>query len=134
MIIQRIIDPEKSRTKCIVFSKKKKDLRNIGPILLNGDPLPWVHQVNHLGHVLQSDNSMQIDISRKRGIFIGKMNSILQEFRFVTPDTLIKLMNSYSITLYGSNTWDIFSADCEKLYTSFNVAIRQILKLDRCTH
>ena len=43
-------------------------------------------------------------------------------------------MNSYSITLYGSNTWDIFSADCEKLYTSYNVAIRQILKLDRCTH
>ena len=126
-------NPEKSKTKCIVFSKKTVHAQPLN-ILLNNDQLPWVNQVNHLGHVLQCDNSMRIDIAKKRGVFIGKMNSLLQEFHFVTPNTLIKLMNIYATTLYGSNTWNIFSIDCEKLYTSFNVAVRQILNLNRCTH
>ena len=43
-------------------------------------------------------------------------------------------MNTYVTSLYGSNTWDIFSAECERLYTSYNVTIRIVLHLDRCTH
>ena len=127
------VDPFKSKTKCIVFGKKSQ--QNFEPlnITLNGNQLPWVHQVKHLGHTLQSDNSMSIDIAQKRGIFIAKVNSLLQEFHFVTPKVLIKLMRTYAMSIYGSNTWDIYSKDCEKLYKSFNVAIRQILEVDRCT-
>ena len=88
----------------------------------------------HLVHTLQSDNKMTIDISIKRGAFIAKINSLLQEFQFGNSEVLTKLMNTYATSLYGSNTWDIFSKDCEKLYTSFNVAIRQILNVDRRTH
>ena len=73
-------DPVKSKTKCIIFSKKSKDLRNVAPVLLNGDPLPWVQQVKHLGNVMQCDNSMKIDCTLKRGKFIGKINSLLNEF------------------------------------------------------
>jgi hypothetical protein len=43
-------------------------------------------------------------------------------------------MNTYATSLYGSNTWDIFSSDCERLYTSFNVTIRTVLNIDRCSH
>ena len=43
-------------------------------------------------------------------------------------------MNIYATTLYGSNTWDILSPDCERLYKSFNVTMRHVLKIDRCTH
>ena len=46
----------------------------------DGDPLPWVNQVKHLGNLLQSDNSMATDIAQKRGKYIGKANSLLQEF------------------------------------------------------
>ena len=99
-------------------------------ITLNGNRLPWVKQVKHLGHIVQSDNSMSIDIVQKRAAFIAKMNSILQEFHFSEPDTLVKLMNVYATTLYGSNTWDLFSNECEKLYRSFNVAVRQIFRLN----
>ena len=66
-------NPERSKTKCNVFSKKTVYARPLY-ILLNNGQLPWVNQVNHLGHVLQCDNSMRIDIARKRGVFIGKMN------------------------------------------------------------
>ena len=127
-------DPAKSKTKCIVFSKKTKANFKPANIMLNGDELPWVTQVKHLGHMLQADNSMKVDIAQKRGAFIGKMNSLLQEFHFVNPDVMIKLMNTYTTSLYGSNTWDIFSPDCERLYSSYNVAIRLILKIERCSH
>ena len=111
-------DPAKSKTKCIVFSKNKKDRGNISPVILYGNPLPWVTQVKHLGNVLQSDNSMSIDVLQKRGKYIGKVNSLLQEFHYVEPSIMTKLINIYATSFYGSGAWDISSAECEKLYTS----------------
>ena len=111
-------DPEKSKTKCIVFSKNKKDRMNVPSVMLNGDALPWVSHVKHLGNVLQSDNSMSMDVLQKRGKYIGKVNSLLQEFHFAKPVVLTKLINIYATSFYGSGTWYIFSAECEKLYKS----------------
>ena len=45
------VDPSKSKTKCIIFSKKQKDRQNVAPVLLNGDPLPSVNEVKHLGNL-----------------------------------------------------------------------------------
>ena len=127
-------DPEKSKTKCIAFSKNKRDLKNLHPVKLNDDPLPWVTRVKHLGNLLQCDNSMSQDIAQKRGKFIGKVNSLLQEFHFVEPAVLTKLINVYATSFYGAGTWDIFSRGVDKLYKSWNVAMRQVFKLDRTTH
>ena len=44
---------------------------------LDGNPLPWVTEVKHLGNTLESDNSMKMDCAVKRGVFIGKVNYIL---------------------------------------------------------
>ena len=38
------------------------------------------------------------------------------------------------MAFYGSNLWDLFCKAAERLYASYNVAIRNILKIDRCTH
>ena len=75
-------DPKKSKTKCLVFSKHVRARQDILPILLNQDPLPWVDTVKHLGNKLESDNSMRQDIAMKKGNFIGKVNSLSQEFHF----------------------------------------------------
>ena len=48
---------EKSKTKCIIFAKKHRDRFNVCPVKLNGDNLPWVSEVKHLGNILESDNS-----------------------------------------------------------------------------
>ena len=71
-------DPKKSKTKGIVFAKEKKNENSIAPIILNGDPLPWVTEIKHLGNILESNNSMKKDCLAKRGKFIGKVNSLLQ--------------------------------------------------------
>ena len=125
---------EKSKTKCIAFHKNPKEISNLRKVLLDGNPLPWVHSVKHLGTTLQSDNSMKLDIAMKRGKFIGKVNSLLQEFHYLDPPLLMKLINSCATSFYSSSTWDILSAECEKLYRSWNVTVRNVLKLDRCTH
>ena len=109
--------PEKSKTKCIIFSKKKSvSEADIAPIILNGNPLPWVRDVKHLGNTLQCDNSMSTDCNMKRGKFIGKVNSLLQEFHYVSPHVMMKLINSHATSFFGSQLWDIQSPDCVQLY------------------
>ena len=73
-------------------------------------------------------------IGLKRGKYIGKVNSLLQEFHYVNPEILTKLVNVYATSFYGSGTWDIFSKGCEKLYKSWNVTIRQVFGLHWHTH
>ena len=102
-------DPNKSKTKCIIFSKKSKDQKDVAPIILNGDPLPWVKKLKHLGNILPSDNSMKIDCTVKRGNFIGKMNSLLQEFSYVDPAVKIKIFNIFATSFYGSGLWDLYT-------------------------
>ena len=125
---------DKSKTKCLVFSRSQKNRFNLPPVLLDGNPLPWVSKVKHLGNMLQCDNSMKIDLGQKRGKFIGKVLSLLQELSFVDSDVFVKLLNIYTTSFYGSSLWDIFSTDCERLYKSWNVTIRQVFGVDRCTH
>ena len=51
-----------------------------------------------------------------------------------TRPSLSDFHSNDATSLYGSNTWDIFSPDCERLYNSYNAAIRIVLDVDRCTH
>ena len=128
------VDPVKSKTKCLVFSRKKHDLDKVAPIMLNRDPLPWVTSVKHLGHTLESNNSMKIDCLAKRGKFIGKVNSLIQEFTYVDPTVMTKLLNIYVTSFYGSNLWDLYSSEVTKIYSSWNVTIRNVFNLPWTTH
>ena len=127
-------DAAKSKTKCIVFSKKSKDLRNISPIFLNENPLPWVQQVKHLGNILQNDNSMKIDCTIKRGRYIGKVNSLLQEFHFVSPKVKMKLMTIFATSFYGSCLWDLQSSECDRIFKSWNVTVRNVFGVTPTSH
>ena len=77
---------------------------------------------------------MRTDLIHKRGQFIGKVNSLLQEFHYTSPETMFKLVDTYAISCYGSPLWDLTSNEAEKLYKSWNVLVRNILDLDRKTH
>ena len=74
------------------------------------------------------------NIALKRGRYIGKVNSLLQEFHFASTDVLLKLLSTYTTSFYGSQLWDIYSNNCEKLYKSWNVSMRNILGIDRRSH
>ena len=126
------VDAKKSKTKCIIFTRGKES--EVSPIILNGDPLPWVKEIKHLGNILQSDNSMKTDCTQKRGKFIGKVNSLLKELHFVDPDVMIRLLNIYTTSFYGSSLWDLYSTSVDRIYKSWNVTIRSVFDLPWRTH
>ena len=128
------VNPAKSKTKCIIFSTKAKECMNVLPVKLNGTNLPWVTEVKHLGNILESDNSMKKDLTVKRGKFIGKLNSLAQEFYFASPSVKMKVFNIYCTSFYGSGLWDLYSSDCQRLYTAWNVAVRQAFQVPNTTH
>ena len=64
---------------------------------------------------------------------------VYRESEFLTPGVplppiLTKVINTFATSFYGSSLWDIFSPECEKLYTSWNVTVRQVFNLNRKTH
>ena len=127
-------DPKKSKTKCLIFSKQVRARQDVLPILLNGDPLPWVGNVKHLGNMLQCDNSMKQDMVMKKGNFIGKVNSLAKEFHYVTPDVFLSILNIYCTSFHGSGLWDLFCKESESLYKSWNVSMRLACKVPWTTH
>ena len=72
---------------------------------------------------LQSDNSMNLDIGEKRRKFIGKIQSLRQEFHFVDPDIMMKILEIYTMSFYGSPLYDIFSKECERIFSTYNSII-----------
>ena len=94
-----------------------------------------IRKVNHLGNILEIDNSLKSDMALKRGRYIRKVNYLLQEFHNVNSDLLMHLINVYAATnLYRSYLLYLRSKDADKLYTSLNLTIRNVFKLDLKKH
>ena len=56
---------KQSKTKCIAFGGKA--VSDLPPIKLDGMSLPWVDEVEHLGHTLHKSLSMSYDARRAAG-------------------------------------------------------------------
>ena len=75
-----------------------------------------------------------MDIRSKRGSFIGRIHSILQEVYFASPLVKMRMIKIYASSFYGSPLWNLYHGDCEKLYTAWNNAIREAFDVPRATH
>ena len=64
--------PSKSKSKCLYFSGKARNVQLPDPLQLFGADLPWVASAEHLGHTLHKDCTMDLDAKIKRGRFIEK--------------------------------------------------------------
>ena len=64
------VNPRKSKTKCIAFLKKKRNLKKLA---LDEKKLPWVNSLKHLGTILtDAVDDMGQDILEKRAQYIAK--------------------------------------------------------------
>ena len=124
-------NPVKSKTKCIHFSNKKVELAKI---FLNADHLPWVDSAKHVGNTLQRDNSCTMDIRNKRGCFIGRVLSILQEVHFANPVVKMEMINMYASSFYCSPLRKLFDGPCDRIYSAWNNAIREAFNIPRTSH
>ena len=82
---------------------------------------------------MENDNSFKQDCQIKRGHFIGKIHSLNQEFYCATSAVKMKLYDIFTLSFYGSALWNLFGPEVEKLYRSYNVAVRIAHKVDRKT-
>ena len=81
--------PEKSKTKCIAFLKQDRELE---PLVLCGNELPWVKFGKHVGQTITNEsNGLKKDILVKRAKFIDRNETLRQEFNFAHPNTLMQL-------------------------------------------
>ena len=79
----------------------------LAKIFLNDDFLPWVDSAKHVGNTMERDNSFTVDIRNKRGCFIGRIHSILQEVHFANPLVKMELISLYASSFYGSALWKL---------------------------
>ena len=77
---------------------------------------------------------MKVDCTVKRGKFIGKMNSLLQEFSYVDPSVKIKIFNIFATSFYGSGLWDLYSNEVDRIFKSWNVSVRIAFDIPYTSH
>ena len=106
------LDPQKSKTKCMAFtSRKKEDLKKV---TLCDNDLPWVDSIKHLGSVItNSGNIITDDILQKRAIYINRNNELCQEFYFAHPKSKVQINNIYNTSFYGCVLWNLFGTESE---------------------
>ena len=68
----------------------------------DGQSMPVVHSVVHLGNTLQFNLSDKLDIHSKSMSFIRKANTVLFHFKCTDPLNKMKLFQSYCLSQYGS--------------------------------
>ena len=125
-------NPVKCKTKCIAFLKKS---REIAPLRLCGDPLPWVESGKHLGLFFKNKiDGMKHDIMVKRAKFIDRNNDIIQEFNFAHPKTKFKMNQIYNSHFSGSQVWDLFCHEATMLENTWNRSIRIMFDLPLQAH
>ena len=126
-------NPSKSKTKCVYFCGSNK--RDYPPaIMLDKEALPWVEKVEHLGHILQQNLSMDADANRARGSFMSKASDIRDNLYFAHPDQKIHAIQLYCCNGYGSMLWDLKSSYAESYFKAWNVQARLAWRVPRETH
>ena len=121
-------DPKKSKTKCLLFTLKKRDVK---PLKLNGDDLPWVEKALHLGNHLTTEISktqLQMntssDLLQKRAIFFKNVHELKQAYGFYEPKIICEIIRIFGTSFYGSPLWALDSEEHLKLNRSWNTLIK----------
>ena len=126
--------PQKSKTKCLIFSTKQIN-EYPEKLTLGENKLPWVENGKHLGNIFENIlNGRKKDNLVKRARYIQKNNEIQQEFYFCHPDVQFKINRIYNSHFTGSSLWDLFSKEATMVENTWNVSFRLMYNLPRSTH
>ena len=127
-------DPTKSKTKGIIFSERKLKFSPV-PIMLNGDPLPWVEKAKYLGSKMTSIlDGYSADVREKRAQFIGRNCDLNQEFSSAHPEVKTKINQIYNSSFPGSVLWDLSSPGTQAITNSWSVAVKHMWGLPHSAH
>lgn len=120
-----------TKSKCIALGKDTEIRKNV---YMDGVPLKWYTQVQHLGNVISSDLKDKCDIFLKRGCFYSNVNKVVAMFGFLQCNIKHKLFNTYCTSFYGSPVWDFTGNFVKDMCVAWNKAVRRIWNLPVRTH
>ena len=90
-----------------------------------GKTLSLTRSVKHLGHILSSDLSDNLDIIEKTKDMVRKANYMLQIFSCCDKLTKTTLFRSYCLALPGCSLWSLASPQLSSLVVAFNNILRK---------
>ena len=115
--------------------------RNVTPLKLNGDDLPWVKKALHLGNSLTTEMSKlypgmatSVDLLQKRAIFFKNVHELKQAYGFYEPRIICEIIRIFGTSFYGSPLWSLNSEEHQKLVRSWNIVVKIIWDLPYATH
>ena len=117
-------DPAKSKSKCIYFTGRARNVILPDPLQLFGEELPWVDSALHLGHTLSKDCTMDQDARCKRAQFIDRTSDIRETFSFAHPNQIIKAGQVYASDAYGFMLYDLSSQSSQSYLKSWNTFVK----------
>ena len=122
-------NPALSKTKVLIFG-------NIDtvPLRLYNRDIPNVTQAKHLGHIINTDESMKHDLNLKTNEMRAGYFTLLQELGDQNPFVFLRLLKIYILHLYGCPLWDIFDESSITLWTAWHRMVKQIFNLPLATH
>ena len=126
-------DPTKSKSKCIFMVGKARHLTKPVPLMLCGKDLPWVDTATHLGHELHSSGTMEHDSNVARARFIDQTVEVRQSFSFASPAEVVRALQVYCTSFYGSMLWDLQSDGAKQLFNSWTTGIKLTWDCPRAT-
>ena len=129
-------DPSKSKTKCtyMVGKNSTEGVVYPKPVHLNGVDLPWVITASHLGHEMHQSASMEHHAKISRMKFITESTDVREMFRFGMPQQVISALRLYTTSFYGSMLFDLYGVEAQKIFRSWNTAVKLAWQVPRTTH
>ena len=127
------VNPAKSKTKCIFVVGNARNMRKPVPLRLCGQDLPWVESATHLGHELHQSGTMEHDAKVARARYIDQTVEVRQAFSFASPVEVLRALQVYCTSYYGSMLWDFRGEGAIQFFNSWTTAVKLTWDCPRAT-
>ena len=130
-----------SKSKCIYFYPKcrsysllhRYDVSQLN-FTITGYNIEFVDSYKHLGHIISSTQTDDVDIHEKRSVFIGQANNVLCYFVNLSSTVKFRLFSSYCTSFFGSELWQLDNTCIDDICTVWRKAIRRVWSLPYNAH
>ena len=127
---------------CIKYNEKKTKMMYFGrdfdsfscaPVMLNGRPLEFVHEMKYLGIIVTTERAFSCSVTKAKCAFYRSSNSILNVVRCPRKEVQMKLLYSICIPnlTYACEVVSYKEREMSSLHIAANDAMRKIFGFDR---
>jgi hypothetical protein len=123
-----------NKTKCMFFRSISKPV-SVNPIFyINDSRIEYVKEWQHLGTIIETNQSDSACIINRRNRAIGQINDVLCFFGKLDSIAKTKLLYAYCSSFYGSVLWDLQRTEIHRICSAWRIALRRIWRVPRNTH